>query len=68
MNHIFLGSCLSTIGKSNVASSRQLGGYDHRVLSLHDVDSLNLNIKMSDLRDDLVKEYVKEIGKISKSC
>ncbi|MEK6982227.1 MAG: RNA-binding domain-containing protein [Candidatus Micrarchaeota archaeon] len=63
--HFFRGVAYQRLGKSNVKlSSRQLEDMIiKRALSLHDVDSLNLNIKMSDLRDDLVKEYVKEIGK-----
>ncbi len=63
--HFFKGIGYKRVGRSNQKLSpaeleRMLIS---RVLSLHDVDSLKLNIKEEDISEKLVKAYVREAGK-----
>lgn len=63
--HFFKGTAYKRVGKASLKlSSRELEQMlVSRILSLHDVDSLRLNIESADISDNLVKKYVREMGK-----
>lgn len=62
--HFFKGITYQRLGKSNIKlSPKQLEEMIlKKALSLHDVDSLQLNIKINNINEQLVKDYVLEIG------
>jgi len=63
--HFFKSIAYKRVGKTNLKlSSAELEAmFISRALSLHDVDSLHLSISIDDISQNLLKEYVHEIGK-----
>jgi ATP-dependent DNA helicase RecG len=63
--HFFKSVSYKRIGKTNqkLSPAELEKMLIDRALSLHDVDSLKLNIKQEDISEKLLKKYVKGIGK-----